>query len=261
MRIAARFALLVAGAVSVLNAQSVAPATPVLHRPRPTEPAANPNPEVAPVAHAPAPTTPAAATPRRNRVISPETAAAINAAMPKYAPPPPPAPKKAEEELPDLRETDKPKNAIIRLPKFVVQDRKPPVFTERDIHSEKGLAALAMSRYLSETDRVLNRFRLPFLSQSSEARALAMYAEDERLRKMDDFADRANMVQKSDAASGLYIKREVDKAFQRPSDFGWQGSDPRRSGGAARGDDVSQNASLAIRVRIMESNDPNGIQD
>jgi hypothetical protein len=161
-------------------------------------------------------------------VISPETAAALAAAAPKYAPPPPPEPKKAEEELPDLRETDKPKNAIIRLPKYVVQERKPEVFTERDIYSEKGLAALAMSRYLSETDRVLNRFRIPFISMSSEQRAMMMYEEDERLRKMSDFADRANMVQKSDAAQGLYIKREVDKAFLRQSDFGWQGSGPRR---------------------------------
>jgi hypothetical protein len=165
---------------------------------------------------------------QRTRVISPETAAALAAAAPKYAPPPPPAPKKSEEELPDLRETDKPRNAIIRLPKYVVQERKPEVFTERDIHSAKGLAALAVSRYLSETDRALNRFRIPLLSISNEQRAMMMYVEDERLRKMDDFADRANMVQKSDAASGLYIKREVDKAFLRQSDFGWQGGDPRK---------------------------------
>ncbi|MBI5767635.1 MAG: hypothetical protein HZA93_07555 [Verrucomicrobia bacterium] len=212
MKLAARLALLAAGAASVLSAQSTAPA------------AAAPRSDGAALTAADSATAPT--TTRRNRAISAEAAAALAAAAPKYAPPPPPPPKKVEEELPDLRETDKPKNNIIRLPKYVVQDRKPPVFTERDLHTEKGLAAIAMNRYLSETDRALNRFRIPFISMSSEQRALMMYAEDERLRKMDDFADRANMVQKSDAASGLYIKREVDKTFLRTNDFGWQGGGP-----------------------------------
>ena len=166
--------------------------------------------------------------PRRTRVISPEAAAALAANAPKFAPPPPPPEKKPEEELPDLRETDKPKNGIIRLPKYVVQERKPAVFTERDINTQKGLAELAKRRYLSQVDQALNRFYIPFISQSNDERALSMYSEDERLQKMSDFADRANMVQKSDAASGLYIKREVDKTFQRPGDFGWQKSDPRK---------------------------------
>jgi hypothetical protein len=172
------------------------------------------------------PAPPPAPAPRRNRAISPEAAAALAANAPKFAPPPKAPEPKPEEELPDLREIDKPKNTIVRLPKFVVQERRPPVFRERDINSTKGLAEIAMRRYLSETDRVLNRFRLPFLSMSSEERAMAMYAEDERLKNMSDFADRANMIQKSDAAAGTYIKREVDKTFLRSSDFGWQGGGP-----------------------------------
>lgn len=166
--------------------------------------------------------------PRRPRAISAEAAAALAATAPKYSPPPKPPEKKPDEELPDLREIDKPKNTIIRLPKFVVQEPKPPVFRERDIYTSKGLAEIAMKRYLTETDRVLNRFRLPFLTMTNEERALMMYAEDERLKNMGDFADRANMIQQSDAAAGLYIKKEVDKTFLRTSDFGYQGSGPRR---------------------------------
>jgi len=168
-----------------------------------------------------------APTPRRVRAISAEAAAALAATAPKYAPPPKPPESKPEAELPDLREIDKPKNAIIRLPKYIVQEPKPPVFRERDINTAKGLAEIAMRRYLTETDRVLNRFRIPFLTMTNEERALMMYAEDERLKNMADFADRANMIQKSDAASGLYIKKEVDKTFLRTSDFGYQGSRPR----------------------------------
>lgn len=178
-------------------------------------------------AAAPADSAPAPA-PRRIRAISAEAAAALAATAPKYAPPPKPPEKKPDEELPDLREIDKPKNTIIRLPKYVVQEPKPPVFRERDVNTAKGLADIAMKRYLTETDRVLNRFRIPFLTMTNEERALLMYAEDERLKNMADFADRANMIQKSDAASGLYIKKEVDKTFLRTSDFGYQGSGPRR---------------------------------
>lgn len=57
---------------------------------------------------------------------------------------------------------------------------------------------------------------------------MMMYAEDERLKNMGDMADLANMVQKADAASGLYIKKEVDRTFLRSSDFGWQGGGPGR---------------------------------
>eukprot|EP01035_Chromulina_nebulosa_P038557 gene38557-52084_t len=38
--------------------------------------------------------------------------------------------KKAEEEAADLRDTDKPKNQIVRLEKYVVKEERPPIFTE-----------------------------------------------------------------------------------------------------------------------------------
>ena len=139
------------------------------------------------------------------------------------------------EELPDLRETDKPKNTIIRLPKFIVREPRPPVFRERDITTPQGLKEIARKRYLSELDRgVLNRWS--FLGVQSlngdgtTLRAMQMYADEERLKNMGDMADLSNMVQKSDASSGLYIKREVDQTFMRTSDFGWQGGSPTKNG-------------------------------
>jgi hypothetical protein len=164
--------------------------------------------------------------PRRNRAISPEAAAALAAVAPKFAPPPPKPEKKPEDEV-DAREVDKPKNGIIRLPKYVVREAKPPIFSEREIHTKQGLAELAIRRYLSETDQVLNRFHLPFLSASNEERAMMMYAEDERLRKMSDTADLANMADKSVPEPGRFVRKIADETYMREPQFARPGSAPR----------------------------------
>ena len=186
---------------------------------------------VPPVA-APAPAEQAAEKPaessltKRSRPISSGVAAALAAASPKYTPPapkPPPPPPKPEEEQPDLRDLDKPKNGIVRLPKYVVREPKPVIFSERTISTKKGLTDIAMKRYLTETDRVLNRFRIPLLTMTNEERALAMYAEDERLKNMSDLKDNATAAGMADAADGSFLKKEAQKTFLRSSDFGWKG--------------------------------------
>jgi len=132
------------------------------------------------------------------RAVSENVAAQLAARMPQYTPPPEPKPKPEgtdadpEGELADLRETDQPQNKILRLPDYVVREKKPPVFRERDIHSPRGLAALAARRYLSETAQALNRYTLPFLGNASQAYALARYEEDERLRNIRDLNDTAS---------------------------------------------------------------------
>jgi len=141
---------------------------------------------------------PAAAAKRtiQPRAVSESVAAQLAARMPQYTPPPEPEPKTEDEgtadgELADLRETDQPKNQILRLPDYVVREKKPPVFRERDIHSPSGLAALATRRYLSETGQALNRYTLPFFGSGAQAYALARYEEDERLRTIRDLTDTA----------------------------------------------------------------------
>jgi hypothetical protein len=166
---------------------------------------------------------PAPAAPRRARVISPEVAAQLSAAAPKFTPPPPaPVAKPAEEET-DLRDVDKPKNEIIRLPKFIVREPRPPMLTERAVNTKKGLADIAVRRYISEVDRALNGFALPFFGASAEQRALEMYAEDERLKNMADLQDSVRMVNATNKAAGANVKREVDRTFAHPADFDWKG--------------------------------------
>ena len=163
-------------------------------------------------------------TPRRARAISPEAAAALAAASPKYEPPPPkPAPKPESEQI-DLREIDKPKNQIIRLPKYLVQEPKPAVLSERAVHTQKGLEDIAMRRYMSEADRALNRFTIPLFGTSMQSRAMAMYEEDERLKNMSDLHDAAVGAAVSDRAAGEYILKEAQQTYLRSSDFGWSGN-------------------------------------
>jgi hypothetical protein len=170
-------------------------------------------------------TTPAPA-PKKDRPISTGVASALAASMPKYNPPPKPKP--VDEDV-DLREVDKPKNGIIRLPKYTVQEKKPPVFRERDIYTSGGLADLARNRYLTATDRILNRVTLPLFGTSPEARAMAMYAEDERLNNMSDLKDTAKDVSRTDPNEGAYIKRVTDQTYMRDSGFGYDSrADVRR---------------------------------
>lgn len=123
-----------------------------------------------------------------------------------------------------MRDIDKPKNTIIRLPEYVVREQKPAVLSERAVHTKQGLADLAVRRYISDADRALNRFTLPLFGTSVEQRALMMYAEEERLRNMADLSDNAAMVSTTDKAAGMYVKREAEKTYLRSSDFGWRGN-------------------------------------
>jgi hypothetical protein len=163
------------------------------------------------------------ATPRA-RAISPEVASLLAAGMPKYNPPKPVEPK-SEEELVDRREIDRPRNQIIRLPDVVVQEKKPPVFRERDIYTRKGLADLAKQRYFSEGAKALNRYKLPLFGQGMEAYALQMWADDERLQNIADLQDTAAAVESADPENASYIRRATADTYIRRSDFGYQ---PRR---------------------------------
>lgn len=148
----------------------------------------------------------------RKRAISSEVAAALAASMPKYNPPPKVEPKPEDEEQ-DLREIDKPRNGIIRLPKYIVQDKKPPVFRERDLHTKNELATLAMTRY--------SGLGAVPLSGMNRGIALFMYQEDERLQNMAELKDDAQTSQRAgDTAEAQYIKREATRAYMRDSGFG-----------------------------------------
>lgn len=161
--------------------------------------------------------------PPRRRAISAEAASALSAAMPKYTPPPPKPEPKPEEQQVDMRDVDKPRNQIIRLNPMIVREKKPAILTERAVTTDKGLEDIAVRRYISEMDRVLNRFNIPFVGASLQQRAMVMYEEDERIKNMADLKANAVDAAKSDPAAGQYILRQTNQTYMRNGDFGWRG--------------------------------------
>jgi len=169
-----------------------------------------------------APTTPEEKeSPKRSRVVSEGVAAALAAGMPKYNPPKQTDPVD-EEDLPDLREIDKPRNQIIRLPDYVVREKRPPVFRERDINTAKGLAALARKRYFAETAQALNRFTIPLFGMGQDAYASMMLAEQERLDNMASLKATAADLKALSEGQGDAVSREVNRAYIRTDDFGYR---------------------------------------
>lgn len=177
---------------------TAAPPAPKERTETPAAAAARPSPS--------APSAPASsAEPVRERALSPAMSAALAERMPRYNPPPPP-----REPTPEEIAAAQPKNQIIRLPQMVVEGQRPPVFTDRDIHTKQGMAAMAVNRYLSELDRgVLNRYTLPLFGQSQEQRALAAYAEEERLRNMNAAADRAEAIEAAEGEDAARAFRDT----------------------------------------------------
>jgi len=189
-----------------------------------TEPATSPSTEIAPVLD-PAKVAASAASvgvpvaPQRDRVMSNTVAATLADGMPKYNPPPKAIEPKPEDESADLRETDKPKNKIIRLQKFIVKEPKPPVFRDRDLESKSGL-----------TDRGLKNnpgLGIGNFGGLNRPTALLMYEEQERLRNMAELNKDAKDAKNSgNSTASDYILRENNRANYRPSDFGWNSDNP-----------------------------------
>lgn len=143
------------------------------------------------------------------RSVSVGVAAALATGMPKYSPPKPTP--TASDTSTDLRDVDKPKNEIKRLPKYVVQESRPPVFRDRDLFTAAGLADLSFKSHPGlEFGNILG------LNSSV---ATQMYEDDQRLRNMSDLYDTAHaMSLGGDAAEGRYILQQSQETYMRDLD-------------------------------------------
>lgn len=135
----------------------------------------------------PAPTTPPA--PKRDRAVSDSLAASLAASMPKYNPPPKPRP---EDEDVDLRDVDKPRNGIIRLPKYIVRERKLPELSNREMLTPDGRLDLAFKRHPGLLFG--NFFNL------NAGIGLAMLAEEQQIERNSEMADLAELARLADTA-------------------------------------------------------------
>ena len=108
----------------------------------------------------------------RKRAISDNLAAALADTMPKYNPP---TAEQLEAEKNFFEDLPQPKNGIVRLPTVVVEGNRPPIFTEREVNTDKGLQRIAVKRYFGEASQALNKYHIPFLTKSNEEIAMQMW--------------------------------------------------------------------------------------
>ena len=153
--------------------------------------------------------------------VSPRASSLILSGF-KYQPPPPP--KAQDDDEVDLRDIDKPKNDIIRLPKLTVTAKKPEVFTDRTLYTHDQLKTLAMARYLGALDKkLLNKWTFADIGLSIGAtnadRAMQMYLDDERLQNMDTAQRQITTAQAAgNADAAQQMKSQYYDMFLRPPD-------------------------------------------
>ena len=191
---------------------------------QPTPPVESPSP-VATVSAAPA-----TSTRDRSRPISPAIAARLTDQLPKFTPPKTPAPTAAKPPILASPASDTPanpvaavdsvtpRNTIIRLPAYVVQEEKPVAFKEREILTPKGRLALALKRYPGA--RIGS---LPFLS--NDGMALALLEEDYRLERKAEMEELASLL--TTPTDRTKAKTEVQKTFLRSGPSGYGGMAPK----------------------------------
>jgi hypothetical protein len=148
------------------------------------------------------------------RVISPVMAAILASFMPKYEPP---KVGTISDEKTNVANGD-----AVLLPKMIVHGQRPPKLTERDIYTQKALAALAVKRYLSDFDaNVLNAVNLPlFGGVPKEARAMMLYREAERAVRIHDLKDTADAFRDAgDAEAAKEVEELSGATFMREPDW------------------------------------------
>jgi hypothetical protein len=158
------------------------------------------------------------------RAVSSKIAADLASGMPKYAPPTPTPAVTAEPQ--DLRDIDKPKNEIRRLPAYVVRETRPAVFRDRDLYTTRGLVNLS---FKTHPGLIVGNF----LGLNSKV-AYAMYLDDQRLANIEDLSETARaMAVGGDKAESDYILKESQATYMRPIEETWNG--PGGGGGFSGG--------------------------
>lgn len=157
---------------------------------------------------APAPTPPAPAA--VGQPASPGVSAEIASGLPGYRPEPTP---KAGAARADARETDKPKNQIVRLPvevmrRYVVRERRLPVFRPLDLYTEKGLIDLSFKEHPGL--RIGNIFNL------NAPIAREAFFQEQLLAEREDLTDLAHaMSLGGDASEGGAVQQAIiDESFE-----------------------------------------------
>jgi hypothetical protein len=138
--------------------------------------------------------------------VSSPISAAISAGLPKYHPSPV-----------DEKPTASP-DGVVQMPKFFVYAEKVPAFSERDLYSKEGFAALLRKKYPGASVRGQDPDRIE--DNGVPNYAALMYAEDKRLGEMKHFKDFADTLRRvGDAAGSKELNAEIRRTFLRQHDW------------------------------------------
>jgi hypothetical protein len=154
------------------------------------------------------------------RIQSSELSSALMSSMPKYSPPKPEPPK------PEVSPADQPqpKNGVVRLPKYVVHDQAPPIFTKKDVMTDEERKQLAMKQYIIDTKDMptLAAYMSDMLFQDN---ASQQYADAERASNISSLRSDASAAAVSgDRAESDFIRAQSNDTYLRRSDWAPIGS-------------------------------------
>jgi hypothetical protein len=156
------------------------------------------------------------------RSVSAKIAADLSLGMPKFNPPTPTPVPTAEPQ--DMRDVDKPKNGIIRLPKYVVREARPPIFRNRDLYTKEGILDLTMK---SHAGLMFGNILGLNANNKPGSPAYQMMVDDQRQENMDDLADTAHaMARGGDSAESSYILQQSQATYSRGGAWDWSGTGP-----------------------------------
>jgi hypothetical protein len=191
--------------LQIILALAAATASAAAQGVTPTPQAADTSSLVLSTAPAPSPVAPVAGQP-----ASPGVSAEIASGLPGYRPEPTP---KAGGAHADARDADKPRNQIVRLPlevmrRYVVRERRLPVFRPLDLYTEKGLIDLSFKEHPGL--RIGNFFNL------NAPLAREMFIKEQLLAARDDLTDTAHaMAVGGDGSEGEAFQQAIiDESFE-----------------------------------------------
>jgi len=148
---------------------------------------------------------PAAPKPRPR--LSPEIVSQISATVPAWKapapekPPPPPPP---------------PDPDVVQMAPVIVRESRLPRIDEKKWLTPKGQDAALVKEYIPPFDRYfLNRFTLPIVGISKEARARMRYEEDKRLQDLQWINDQIDQAKQLDPQAAKDLARIRDDTFTR----------------------------------------------
>jgi hypothetical protein len=188
---------------------------PAAPKDRPTQPAPPP-PDLPPFLVAPATanaTEPAAnpPVPKPRPRLSTRITSQLAPSIPPWSPPPP---KPAEKDPPPPPDPD-----VVRMAPVIVRDYRLPRIEEKEWLTKKALSSKLVNEYLPPFDRnFLNRFTLPIVGISPEARARMMYEEDQRLRDLRWMNNEIEQTKLLDPEAAKELKHIRNSTFTRPGE-------------------------------------------